>query len=179
MPLIQCPECGHSISDKAKSCPSCGLPFAKDTRGSFISQGATAAIKAVTKPLENPVKTVDAAQLLNDITALPAGFSPGRTVNGLGTSIGGYIGIPGLPGVGIVRKYFCIFFIPVAPLDLYVVQGWSGTGGVFLGQITSDKAAKYINLKTQTLATGIGGVVMLIVFVVVLLLVAFIFGRIR
>lgn len=27
MALIQCPECGHSVSDKAISCPSCGYPI--------------------------------------------------------------------------------------------------------------------------------------------------------
>jgi len=26
MAIIKCPECGHEISDKAKSCVSCGCP---------------------------------------------------------------------------------------------------------------------------------------------------------
>jgi predicted amidophosphoribosyltransferase len=26
MSLIDCPECGNKISDKAESCPHCGLP---------------------------------------------------------------------------------------------------------------------------------------------------------
>jgi len=30
MALIRCPECGKSISDKAKACPSCGYPLVKD-----------------------------------------------------------------------------------------------------------------------------------------------------
>lgn len=25
--LIKCPECGHQVSDKARSCPECGYPF--------------------------------------------------------------------------------------------------------------------------------------------------------
>ena len=28
MALIKCPECGHSVSDKAPSCPNCGYPLA-------------------------------------------------------------------------------------------------------------------------------------------------------
>lgn len=28
MALIKCPECGKQISDKAKNCPSCGIPAA-------------------------------------------------------------------------------------------------------------------------------------------------------
>lgn len=27
MALIKCPECGKEVSDKATSCPNCGLPF--------------------------------------------------------------------------------------------------------------------------------------------------------
>ena len=153
--------------------------MAKETLAGRLSQGASAAVRAVSKPLDNPMETVDFAQLLNDISALPSGFSAGRTVNGIGTSIGGYIGIPGIPGLGIVRKYFCIFFIPVIPLGLYIVRDWHGSGGAFLGQISSDKASKYVNMKKLALATVIGGIAMLIVFVGVLLVVAFIFGRIR
>jgi hypothetical protein len=116
---------------------------------------------------------------MKDLDALPSGFSAGRTVNGIGTSIGGYVGIPGIHGLGIVRKYFCILFIPLIPLDLYLVKDWHGTGGVFLGQISSEKAAKYVNMGKQALATGIGGIAMLIAFIIALLAVAFIFGRIR
>ena len=27
MAMIKCPECGHQVSDKAKSCPNCGAPI--------------------------------------------------------------------------------------------------------------------------------------------------------
>ena len=30
MALIDCPECGKEISDKAPSCPNCGVVIAKD-----------------------------------------------------------------------------------------------------------------------------------------------------
>lgn len=30
MAIIKCPECKNKISDKAKSCPKCGLPNPKD-----------------------------------------------------------------------------------------------------------------------------------------------------
>lgn len=29
MALIQCPECGNTVSDKAAKCPSCGMPVDK------------------------------------------------------------------------------------------------------------------------------------------------------
>lgn len=33
MALIKCPECGASISDKARSCPKCGNPFSQTKKG--------------------------------------------------------------------------------------------------------------------------------------------------
>ncbi|MDR3117854.1 MAG: zinc ribbon domain-containing protein [Mediterranea sp.] len=33
MALINCPECGKEISDKAVSCPNCGVPMRNDTSG--------------------------------------------------------------------------------------------------------------------------------------------------
>lgn len=28
MPLIECPDCGHEVSDRAPACPKCGCPIA-------------------------------------------------------------------------------------------------------------------------------------------------------
>lgn len=39
MALINCPECGKEISDKAKSCPNCGCPIAE------VSKSGTVRIK--------------------------------------------------------------------------------------------------------------------------------------
>ena len=35
MALIKCPECGKEISDKAISCPNCGLPLRREDRGTY------------------------------------------------------------------------------------------------------------------------------------------------
>ncbi len=32
MAIIQCPECGKDVSDKAKSCPNCGCPINEDVQ---------------------------------------------------------------------------------------------------------------------------------------------------
>ena len=41
MALLTCPECTHTVSDKAFSCPGCGYPFRSfqniTTPGSFVS----------------------------------------------------------------------------------------------------------------------------------------------
>ncbi|MDR1165460.1 MAG: zinc-ribbon domain-containing protein [Deltaproteobacteria bacterium] len=39
MALIQCPECGKEISDKAVACPGCGNPIASETRSGLLSDG--------------------------------------------------------------------------------------------------------------------------------------------
>jgi uncharacterized membrane protein YccC len=36
MAMVKCSECGHRISDKAKSCPSCGVSY--DNSGEELSQ---------------------------------------------------------------------------------------------------------------------------------------------
>ena len=38
MALIKCPECGHTVSDKAKSCPNCGYALEKTVLESSISK---------------------------------------------------------------------------------------------------------------------------------------------
>lgn len=39
--LIQCPECGHQVSDKAPTCPNCGIEIAGHTTGTTTNQQAT------------------------------------------------------------------------------------------------------------------------------------------
>jgi hypothetical protein len=36
MAMVKCSECGHRISNKAKSCPSCGVSY--DNSGEELSQ---------------------------------------------------------------------------------------------------------------------------------------------
>lgn len=36
MPLIKCPECGKSISNKATACPNCGVPIASAKKDVLI-----------------------------------------------------------------------------------------------------------------------------------------------
>ncbi len=178
MSLINCTECGRSISDKARACSGCGAPLGRNALIRQFSQSAKATIRKVSKPLDNPIEKVDLAQLLNDISKLPSDFSAGRTLNGFGTRVGGYLGIPGISNLGIVRKHFCIFFIPIIPLGLYLVKDWQGTGGVFLGKISSDDASKYINMRMQVIAMITGGIMTLFVFASVIYIMLLIFGKI-
>lgn len=35
MALIKCSECGKEISDKASTCPNCGMPLQREDRGTY------------------------------------------------------------------------------------------------------------------------------------------------
>jgi hypothetical protein len=50
MALIECPECKHTISDRAVSCPSCGVPL------SSTSTSRPIGLPAVEPPLIPPVE---------------------------------------------------------------------------------------------------------------------------
>ncbi len=39
MALVSCPECGKSVSDKARSCPNCGYPIKTDVAGFSGKEG--------------------------------------------------------------------------------------------------------------------------------------------
>ena len=39
MALIQCPECGQQISDKANACPNCGCPISNQQQGNTPING--------------------------------------------------------------------------------------------------------------------------------------------
>ncbi|MCC6229992.1 MAG: zinc-ribbon domain-containing protein [Phycisphaerales bacterium] len=179
MPLFACPECGRSISDKAKSCPNCGLPLATQTLARRLAHSGRVAANAISGSLNHPATPVDVAQLAKELTEIPPDFSAGWRINGTGTSTGGYTGIPGLPGHGVVRKHFCVLFIPLIPLGLYLVKDWDGNGGVFLGKISSRSAAKYVNLSRQFVFMIIGGIATLIAVFGILYLVALAFGRVK
>lgn len=179
MALIGCIECGRSISDKAVSCPHCGFPRPHSPSDAPPKPSTSTTSKSAATCANATVDMVVLANLLKDIERLPTDFSAGRTVNGIGTSTGGYVSISGAPGLGIVRKYFCVFFIPLIPLGLYVVKDWTGEGGVFLGRISSRKASIYVNIKLQALSTLGHGLGQIIVFAIAAIILIFIIRLFR
>ena len=89
MALINCPECGKSVSDQASSCPSCGHPInsAAVTNTAFTPQTATAI----------PTKSRSIAILL-------AIFLGGIGIHKF------YLN---KPGWGVIYLLFCWTFIPL------------------------------------------------------------------
>ena len=44
MAIIKCPECGHAVSDQAKSCPNCGFTINENKKGDNESYSPIATI---------------------------------------------------------------------------------------------------------------------------------------
>lgn len=59
MALIECPECGKNISDKAELCPHCGLPSSYFTGPEKIAEQVSDSV------MEYPVKEEDISQVLS------------------------------------------------------------------------------------------------------------------
>lgn len=49
MALIKCPACGHQVSDRAKSCPSCGQPIDTAIRCPKCGSANTSVISGASK----------------------------------------------------------------------------------------------------------------------------------
>lgn len=63
MPLVQCPECSHAVSDRAFDCPKCGFPI-NDRR-----------------PLEDPLQQLAALQQQRNLNyATPGRLPPVQTI---------------------------------------------------------------------------------------------------
>lgn len=43
--LIECPECGRKVSDRAKSCPDCGFPVAEEVSAKREAERAAEIVK--------------------------------------------------------------------------------------------------------------------------------------
>ncbi len=47
MALIECPECGREVSDKALACPHCGNPIAPAERPPVVGRAVAKAAKGL------------------------------------------------------------------------------------------------------------------------------------
>ncbi len=58
MALIDCPECGHRVSDKAASCPSCGVGIRRFIEADSSDDQATTIRQIIDKLQNHSVGTV-------------------------------------------------------------------------------------------------------------------------
>ena len=93
MSLINCPECGKEISDKAEACPHCGLPaqFFTNARGKTLPKGI--GVKRVGQWITK-IATTDVSEVFSRKTAPPdnplKGFDPKAFRNALISFDGDY-----------------------------------------------------------------------------------------
>lgn len=50
MALIQCPECGQTISDKAEKCPKCGYPIVQEAKDTAVGPEAVVSDQPLAEP---------------------------------------------------------------------------------------------------------------------------------
>jgi len=154
MTLFQCPECSKDISSKAAFCPNCGLPLPKlGENVSSTLNSASSKISSVIQP-PDPVNIDDVLKYVD----LNNSTSSCYRINGIGTTFGGYMRLPGYSNAGFIKKYFSIFWIPLIPLGTYLVKDWDGSSGSFVGGIAPQDADKFINQWKQRTAVGFGAI---------------------
>lgn len=51
MALIDCPECGGQVSDRAPTCPHCGVPIAAASASPAANSAAATTLEAASSPL--------------------------------------------------------------------------------------------------------------------------------
>lgn len=139
MALINCGECGHSISDKAGSCPKCGYPLSRMRIASEVGKVLSSAGSLVDNKLN---LTSEKFGILKD--RIEDCLSPIslRRVNGIGLRIGSlqFIYLNGSPtryALGLL--VFTVLFTPVIPLGLRIVEPVDGAYR-FIGQLSLQNA---------------------------------------
>jgi hypothetical protein len=155
MALIRCEECNREISDKAVSCPGCGAPIAQRKPSSLP-----------TKPPPAPIPVEDVLKYVNR-KSTPSFV---KTANGIGTTFGGYVTIPGHSKLGFVKYYFCILYIPIFPMGTYLVTDWDGSGGRFIGEIAPENASRFVSTGKQAVSLLLSTVMKLVVVIVAIYL---------
>ena len=179
MALFTCPECNKSISDKAKMCPNCGFPVNRIGLLNRMSEKSSKLVNAVVKPFDNPNVTVNIDDVLQYTSTMSEHFSPGRRINGIGTTVGGHVLLPGYSDIGFIKKYFSILWIPIIPLGTYLVQDWDGFSGKFIGKIDPKNAARFVNRNRQNTTLGLGALGTLALVVTLMFIVSFLISFIR
>ena len=167
MALIKCEECGREISTKANACPGCGAP-----------QGRSSSPEIATTPQSALPERVSIEEILKHVDQ---GIVPkfARTVNGIGATFAGYVRIPGYSDLGLVKHFACFLFIPLYPLGTYLVKDWDGTGGRFIGKISTEAAERLVSGSRQAAAVVMSTVIKIAVVIFVLFLCSLVFGLIR
>lgn len=153
MTLFQCPECAKDVSSKSMFCPHCGLPLPK------LKDNLSSTLNSVSSKLSSlhssePVNIDDVLEYV-DFNKKPRSS---YRMNGLGTTFGGYMRLPGYSTIGFIKKYFSIFWIPLIPLGTYLVKDWDGSSGSFIGSIEPQDANQFVEQWKQRTALGFGAI---------------------
>ena len=79
MSLLKCPECGHVVSEYAKSCPNCGCPM-EQIKILLASSEPVTKEAPVSEPVEEAPKAVLYAPEVQESKAVPFHYRPSENV---------------------------------------------------------------------------------------------------
>jgi len=133
MALVSCPECGKSVSDKARSCPNCGYPIKptgdriSDQNGGYVGYE----YKSSTTVFGMPLVHIVYGPGYGGITKPAKGFiAIGNIAIGV-IAIGGFaVGVISIAGIG-----FGIACLGGMALGLYFCAGGIAIGYIAVGGI--------------------------------------------
>ena len=110
MALIQCPECGNTISDKAKHCIHCGFPINDTEKAASISTQKHApntmcVINGSTYDLSDLKEYVFSEQRKKEVSLFDKSWELAKTINGL-TGNGAINLMAEIQETGEIPQYF-------------------------------------------------------------------------
>jgi hypothetical protein len=124
MALVECPECKRQISSSAAQCPNCGFPMAHHLQ----SQATAASRQADTARLQRAV-----------FESLVRGAKPAflSTINTGGFKMFGFYPVAreGDRVLGLSVHAFCLFFFPLIPSGIYLIEPPQGQQYRFHGRV--------------------------------------------
>lgn len=121
MTLIQCPECDASVSTKAAACPNCGYPISKNLIKSLTDRA---------KSINTALKESKSKQVIALIDLVASKLRQGKkhcslhTRNTFGFSMFGFYPLinNGWRVLGLSIHAFCVFYVPLIPTGIYLVE---------------------------------------------------------
>ncbi len=143
MALIKCPECGTEVSSFAAKCPQCGCPrqlWEKELPKEGQERKSTSSkpdfyetLYDLTHPfLDNPAKVEEIYKNIDQNFSAPHL----STINGFGQTIYGNLLLAGLGNFTIKMTFFCIFFFPLIPTGVFLVEEVDYNSYKFYGKIS-------------------------------------------
>jgi hypothetical protein len=189
MALINCPECNSKMSDQANSCPKCGCPKSlwenlkpsqmgqKNSLGAPHSKGRDL-YSWLFPCVEDSLKVRKILENTDRISKIPTL----KTFNGCGQTIYGSLSLSGVRKLIIKMTFLSLFFIPIIPTGVYLVEELDNNSYKFYGKIRISRMLSILNFSEWTaffISTTLCAVAMIVALILALIVAAYLLIYIR